>query len=299
MNLYKAALVDLSVDLQPLIVRLRQAGISCRVTEEQGQQCLWVTDQAHIDEVKRLVAEWQSTGFSPHVWGDVVSAANTRQSHVTGPADQLDKALKLLLRYPVTLVTLLLGLLGALIVQFDTTFTLFSWLTIQPIQVRGDQLYLASLEYGLEQGQWWRLITPIFLHFGALHIIFNGLWIWELGRRVESDLGHWALLSLIVVVGVGSNLAQYQASASGLFGGLSGVLYGLVGFLAVWQRYRPMREPLSSGIIIFMIVWLLLCMSGAVDFFIEGSVANTAHIAGLLLGCALAVLALLLTKKAG
>ena len=77
-------------------------------------------------------------------------------------------------------------------------------------------------------GQYWRLVTPVFLHFGWLHIAFNCLWLWELGGRVERVMGHVNMLLLFLAIAVVSNVCQFVFGGAGLFGGMSGVVYGLM-----------------------------------------------------------------------
>lgn len=128
-------------------------------------------------------------------------------------------------------------------------------------------------------GQVWRLFTPIFIHFTPLHIIFNMLWLFQLGCMIEGRQSTLTLAALVAVVALVSNLAEYVFSGP-FFGGMSGVVYGLAGY--IWLRGKYDRasglylDPMSITI---LLVWLVLCYTGAV-----GSVANTAHLAGLIVG---------------
>lgn len=130
--------------------------------------------------------------------------------------------------------------------------------------------------------QLWRIFTPSLLHFSAMHLIFNLLWWWYLGGKIEKKLGFNTLLILLVVGGTLPNFIQYVVSGPN-FGGLSGVVYALAGYTWIMGIKKP-----SSGIFLpnsymaFMMVWLLL---GFTDF--TGlSMANGAHIGGLLVGLA-------------
>lgn len=303
MTWYAAALVELSIDLQPLLRSLQQQGVVARVSEERGQQCIWVLDNAQIVLVSESLNEWRERGFRADAWAGSNSCVETAQTSEpllpTFGTGIVWRAVRLIWCYPLTLLLILLGGLGAALVEFDQSYEHIGLLTMQPILLQGDRLMLASLGYGLELGQYWRLITPLFLHFGLLHIVFNSLWIWEFGRRIESASGRWTMLGLVIVVGIGSNLAQYFWQGPSLFGGLSGLVYGLLGYIAVWQRRRIVAEPLSDSIIIFMLVWLVLCMSGAVNLFVDGSIANAAHVSGLLIGAALAYLASFKPSQSG
>lgn len=141
---------------------------------------------------------------------------------------------------------------------------------------------------GFEDGQYWRLITPIFLHFGPLHFIFNALWLGLLGSKIERAAGSIQIFLLIISVAVVSNVGQYQWVGSERFGGMSGVIYGLLGYLWMhhWQApkqiYAIPRELLG-----FMLVWLLIGMTGVLNFMLGVGIANAAHLCGLLAGMAL------------
>jgi GlpG protein len=126
----------------------------------------------------------------------------------------------------------------------------------------------------------WRLFTPALMHMTALHIIFNLLWWTDLGRIVERFQSSWQLLWLTLATAAASNLAQFYVSGPG-FGGLSGVVYGLLGYLWLYGKTNPAAGyGLRKEVVILMVAWLFICMTGFV-----GNIANTAHVVGLLSGC--------------
>ncbi|WP_406700528.1 rhomboid family intramembrane serine protease [Singulisphaera sp. Ch08] len=134
-------------------------------------------------------------------------------------------------------------------------------------------------------GEVWRLITPIFIHFDILHILFNMWWLWVLGSLVESRRSTKTLAAVVLISAIASNSGQFfydlqTNHALYNFGGMSGVVYAIFGY--VWMRGR--QEP-ELGMMInyrtvqMMLFWLVLCFSGAV-----GNVANAAHLVGLVTG---------------
>lgn len=134
--------------------------------------------------------------------------------------------------------------------------------------------------------QTWRFITPAFLHFSALHIVFNLLWWWQLAGIVEKQQGKQRLILLFLFTAVASNLAQYFL-VSPYFGGLSGVVYGLVGYCWLFGTLnKGSRVNLPNSYFIFLLAWLLL---GFVDL-LPVNVANYAHLVGLLSGMLLALI---------
>ena len=90
----------------------------------------------------------------------------------------------------------------------------------------------------VRRGQVWRLFTPMFLHFDILHILFNMLWLRDLGSMIEARKTSWLLLLLVLVIAGTSNVAQYLVSGPA-FGGMSGVVYGLLGYIWMQGRFNP------------------------------------------------------------
>lgn len=141
---------------------------------------------------------------------------------------------------------------------------------VTPLKLNWAELY---------QGQVWRVITPIFLHFGALHLIFNMLWLWELGRAIELRFGLYKLAMLVAVCGIGSNFAQLIWSGPH-FGGMSGVVYALLAYIYIQGKFNPWSGLyVHRNIMAMMMAWFVLCWTGLL-----GPIANMAHTGGLVLG---------------
>jgi len=173
-----------------------------------------------------------------------------------------------------------------------------SWLTFLPFRVMGEYIQFTPLADTLASGQWWRLVTPMLIHFGILHLAMNGMWYWELGRRIEARQGSINLLGLTLLFSLASNFAQYTYGGPGLFGGLSGVLYGLLGHCWIYQLLSPNPAyRLPRGVLVMMLVWLVLCLSGLVSMIGFGEIANAAHVGGLAIGCLTGLLGGLYSRR--
>ena len=146
-------------------------------------------------------------------------------------------------------------------------------------------------------GQVWRTVSPIFLHFSPLHLLFNAYWIMTLGTAIETRRGSWKLLAIILATAVISNYAEYayverfQEAMLGPgrgfnFGGLSGVNFALFGYIWMMGENHP-EEGLAMDprTTMFMLAWLVICFTGFV-----GPVANAVHLGGLIVGMTLGLL---------
>ena len=125
---------------------------------------------------------------------------------------------------------------------------------------------------------------------GIFILIFNALLFWIVGEKIEYFLGSPRLFVYITLIAISSNIAQYLLGVAALFGGLSGVVYGLLGFIWIRQKISPTSVlTVPQGLAAFMFIWLILGISGIVDFFMDASIANAAHAMGLIGGVILGV----------
>ena len=182
------------------------------------------------------------------------------------------------------------GSLIAIIAPF--TFTKIS------ISNQGFLSFSSAERTYLIENQWWRLITPMFLHFSFAHLAFNCLWIYVLGEKIERVDGKLIFTLIIILTGVFSNLLQYFWTSSSLFGGLSGVIYGMLGYCLVMEMESNYdKYGLPPGLYLFMIAWLILGFLGILDLFGFGSVANFAHLGGMLSGLMFAMIYKTLNRR--
>ena len=193
----------------------------------------------------------------------------------------------------IAVVLSLLSNFGSLIAIIEPfTFTKIS------ISNQGFLSFSSAEQTYLIENQWWRLITPMFLHFSFAHLAFNCLWIYVLGEKIERADGKLIFTLLIILTGVFSNLLQYFWTSSSLFGGLSGVIYGMLGYCLVMEMESNYdKYGLPPGLYLFMIAWLILGFLGILDLFGFGSVANFAHLGGMLSGLMFAMIYKTLNRR--
>lgn len=130
-------------------------------------------------------------------------------------------------------------------------------------------------------GEIWRIFTPMFLHFSFFHILFNMWWLHDLGSQIEKKKGPKHFISFVLILAAVSNLTQFWMEGPA-FGGMSGVVYGLFGYIWIKCKYDPgdgfFLDPFAS-ILIFGFLIYGFAGGGA-------GVANWAHAGGLLVGLA-------------
>ena len=253
---------------------LRQAlwryRIGHRITDEADGQLLWIADPRQLNELKALLERWQR--------GEPLVLQQSTQRPRT-----MTNSLASLKQVPITALMIVISLvIFALIGVFGDQ--LIVTLTIVPIGISGGGLVFGNLMQTLTSGQVWRLLSPAFLHFGWMHLIFNLMWVWYFGRQIEALQGSRTMLLLLIVAGIGANVAQY-ATGTVLFGGMSGVVYALLAHVWLMSRRVPQSGFfVPQMLVVFMLGWMVFTMTdmaGSVGF---GNVANEAHLGGLLVG---------------
>ena len=151
------------------------------------------------------------------------------------------------------------------------------------------------------RGELWRTVSPIFYHHGTFHLVFNMLWLVQLGRMIESRYGTLRLAMIVVFSAIVSNVIQcvvpydlggavpalYNNLLISKLGGMSGVVYALFGFIWFRMIYDPdSRFFLPQSTVVILIGWLFFCMlspqlGGLMG---DGRIANWAHGAGMVMG---------------
>lgn len=265
-------------------------GIENRVEQGPGGHWeVWVVDEASIDSAKSLFSQFSQCPDGPAFIKAAHAAAGKKerdQKEQLAKRSRLIDSRTIFYKPPVPLgvlsITLIAISVGAtLLTNLGQNDRLIRPFSITQYREEGDYIVWDTGLPEVRHAQVWRLFTPMFLHFGVLHLLFNMLWLRDLGSMVEARKGSWMLLLLVLVIAAVSNIGQYLVSGP-MFGGMSGVVYGLLGYIWMQGRFNPTSNlSLQRQTVTLMIVWFFVCLSGLV-----GPIANSAHAIGAGLGIA-------------
>jgi len=153
-----------------------------------------------------------------------------------------------------------------------------------PARGNGGSIYLNGVLFGplVAEGEWWRLITAAFLHYGFIHLAMNMLALWLFGPALENALGAGRFLLLYLVAGLAGSAGALLVTPNAATVGASGAIYGVFGAILVLERQGTY---VFGGSVI-----PLLVLNFAFTLFIPG-ISKGGHIGGFV-GGALAILVL-------
>ena len=134
--------------------------------------------------------------------------------------------------------------------------------------------------HGIAAGEWWRLFTAMFLHYGLLHLLLNMWLLWQIGRYLEDKLGPVRFLALYLLAGLGGNVAAYVFTAPNQpAAGSSTAIFGLV--MAMFVVNRRLNLDISA-LIPLLVINLLFT-------FTVPNISIAGHLGGLVAGGLVAV----------
>ncbi|KAB0300400.1 rhomboid family intramembrane serine protease GlpG [Vibrio fortis] len=250
---------------QAFIDYMASRHISIQMSPEgEGRVALWLIDAQHQveteAELNRFLSEPNHKRYQAASW-DVAETRKSQFHYHTPSFLSMIKAKA----GPVTLSIMLLCVAIFALQQLGFNQQIFQL------------LHFPALDG--QQWQFWRWLSHAVLHFSIMHIAFNILWWWQLGGDIEKKLGGLKLLQIFAISSALSGAGQYWVEGAN-FGGLSGVVYALVGYLWVVSTKAPqLGLTIPRQIVGFMLIWLVL---GYMQPFM--AIANTAHLAGLIAG---------------
>jgi GlpG protein len=255
-----------------------------------GEWGVWVHEEKHVEASRAAYAAFDAHPDAPEHLAAEGCVERKNKAQVVVERKSRHEVIDVRRRFPagtipfgrVTLFLVVLSVLCSIAVAAQSYASVFA--TIVNEAVIG-----FPMEEPFERilhGEVWRLVTPIFLHFGVLHILFNMWWLLDIGSAVELRHGPIRYAAFILITAVISNAAQYAKTGMPFFGGMSGVLYAL--FAYVWFRGRldpNFGMTMPNGTAVALLVWLALGFTGLI-----GNVANITHLSGLAAGAVIAAL---------
>lgn len=254
--------------------------------DSDGSWAVWVASEDHLDAGRQWFADYRANPKDPRFAQGAVRARSLEEQ-AQREQENYEKRVR-----TADSIWQRSGRIGALTGALIGICVMLSVYEAFYGPARLDALRISLLPWQAQflpevrSGEIWRLITPIFLHASLkgnfLHLLFNMLWLKDLGSIIETRRSAARLGWVVLLTALASNLGQYFLGGP-WFVGMSGVIYGLFGY--IWVKAR--REPaaglfIDSTSVTIMMVWFFLCFSG-----LMGPVANWAHAFGLVAGLGL------------
>ena len=259
-----------SAELQQFADYLRQVQFPHRVAEHGEGLALWVYQQSHVALVNELYTLFLNKQLPQH---DVLP------QQIMSSQEQLG-------HYPLTLICILFSCLGYLAIKLQI-LPLVDLFSFQGLVISGKSITINLYPVVIEQilsGEFWRLLTPVFLHFDLLHLAFNMGIFYFLVTQIERLEGWQLALFYIVFSGVISNCFQFVLTPENIFGGMSGVNYALLTYCFLANRITKSEiYSCPQGLFYFAIIMLVVGFSGMLSM-VGYNIANWAHLAGVLAG---------------
>jgi GlpG protein len=268
--------------------------IKTRVDGAEDQWELWCLDEDRIDAARAELEHFRSTPHAEKYATAVRVAQQKRDDELRANLEARKRQINLrdrwerpgLAQLPVTIALIAASIAITLMSEFGRKLEVTSQLQIQGIDLVGGEWLVSLRPFNeVREGEVWRLVSPIFLHFSGWHLLGNMYWTGVFGSMLERRQGSVSLLWKVLLIAVISNVAQYAATHFEYnFGGMSGVGYGLFGYIWMKGHFDPDDGiGLPRETTVFFLIWLVLCSLGLI-----GPIANWAHSAGLVTGMLLA-----------
>jgi GlpG protein len=289
--------------LAAYLVTLR---ITAHAEQEDGGHSVWVRDEDQMEQARQELGRFRENPSDPKYDG-VESAATllrlkqeaeqaARQKNVVEMRGRWGSGAGIRRKCPLTIGLIVVSVLVAL-----ATNQLFEDNGANPSSLLDSLRFVRSAETldnfaDVKRGQVWRLVTPIFVHYGIMHLVFNMWLMYVLGGQIEDRLGSGKFAAFVLLAAILSNLGQAITAQSlgklGLFGGMSGVGYAVFGYLWMKVKFDPGSGFQLDKLNVFILMaWLVLCTLREFPPFdsvlgMLPKAANTAHVVGLVVGMA-------------
>lgn len=280
-------------DAATVVDYLLTLGIGAKAEAGDGAWQIWILDEDRVAEGKQVLADFRANPQDEKYRAAAKEADRLRRDEVEKTLAAKRNVIRLggtvgsyRGRRPVTMM-----LLAACAVVFALTdFASRDPATgMHTKQAEMNRLFMSKgLQgeyvglYEVAAGEFWRLFTPMLVHLSIVHFIFNMVWLVDFGTQIENRAGSIGFLLLVLAADLATNFSQLFWNGPH-FGGMSGVNYGLFGFIWMKSLYEPWKGYLiRQSTVIVLTFWLFVCMTGKM-----GPVANAGHVGGLVAGMAI------------
>ncbi len=273
----KAASLPIGEDLLAFSRILSRIGVRHRIIEESGFQVIRVESEQDSRLVREALAQWRETaaGSPP---------PPPAPQPLMRPSRWLQAVTREVRLCPITIALMLACVLMASLTRLGIEAWRLPFLFYPPLASGSLPALLGEIDNPLLL---LRALAPMLLHFGELHLVFNMLWLWYFGRQLEPRRPRWLYPAVIVLTSFTANTAQYLLGGGNNFGGMSGVVYGLLGFAWIMQKMLPGGRPILSDQMFLIFVIMLVAM----EVLASSWIASAAHLGGLLAGLFLGMVA--------
>ncbi|MYA65908.1 MAG: rhomboid family intramembrane serine protease [Gammaproteobacteria bacterium] len=281
----KAASLPIDVDLLAFSQALTHQGVRHRIIEESGRQVIWTPTESESRMVRDALAQWSELEREQQ------APEPTRQP-LFRPGRMLNAFVREVWLCPITISLMLACALVAVLSRLGMQVWRVDFLFYPLLAPDSLGALLGDIVNPVLMA---RTLTPMFLHFGELHLVFNMLWLWYFGRQLEPRRPRWLYPAAILFTSFTANTAQYLLGGGNNFGGMSGVVYGLLGFAWVMQKMLPGGRPILSDQMFMVFVFMLVAM----ELLASSWIATAAHIGGLLAGLFLGIVVAAAMRRRG
>jgi GlpG protein len=270
--------------------------ITTRLDPKPNGWVVWVHREEFVDKARAVLADFEEDPSNPRFQSAAKTAKEIRKKTEKIEKDYRRRVRDFRERWEGAMyhrAPLAFGLIIVSVVVMALTTVFWDFgdvLAFSPYEFDSRLGYYRTIFIKIADGQVWRLITPIFIHFGLIHLFFNMTAMRYLGEKVEMRKGTWRFALLVLVSAVASNVGE-SFKSGGSFGGMSGVVFAIAGYLWVKGHTDPGDHlSLNQQSVNWMLGWFLL---GIIAPAMAGpdhphgfpyNMANVAHGVGLAVG---------------
>jgi GlpG protein len=290
-------------DARTLADHLLTLNITTKLEPKADGWAVWVHREDRVPQARAVLEEFEKAPADPRFRASAKTAKEIRKEkerterayrrRVKDLRDRWEGAMYQ--RAPLAFALMFISIAVTVGTHFYPR--LFGWFRFSVFEWSPERGWQDTGFAAIERGQVWRLITPIFLHGGIFHLFFNMTAMRYLGERIEMRKGTWRFALICLVAAVGGDIGQFFVQMKGNFGGISGVVFALAGYLWIKGHTDPEDGlSLDQRSVNWMIGWFLL---GIIAPMTAGpdppsvfpyNMANAAHGVGLAAGVAFGLL---------